>query len=291
MNGTLPPERAGIAAPPSLLQTRAALAAAPPLYPQHPHIRAQASERNGVPCLELAPPDPRRTLLYLHGGGYRLGSCAGWAGFAAMLAERLSARVLLPEYRLAPEHPFPAALHDALAVLESITAESMAPIVAGDSAGGGLAVAATLMARRAGLASPPAAVLLSPWLDLTLSADSFATNAGCDRFFPRANAEEAAAQYLQGHPATDPLVSPLFADLRGFPPSLVLAGGAETLLADSTRFAERLAIAGTPVELHVAAGMQHVWPLIFPELPETSDAVSAIARFLERAGGATPPLR
>lgn len=273
----LPPERCGTAAPEGLARTRAAIDAAPPPWPPHPRIVGRASERGGITCLEFEPAAPRLTIAYLHGGGYRLGRCEGWAGFAAVLAERLSARIILPEYRLAPEHPFPAALHDVLLALDDLSRDGPV-IVAGDSAGGGLAVAATLVAAR----PPVAAILLSPWLDLTLAGESFESNASCDRFFPRASAVEAAGQYLQGHPADDPLASPLFADLRGFPPSLVLAGGHETLLDDATCFARRLALSGSCVELHVAAGMQHVWPVVFPDLPETEGAIAAMVRFVGR---------
>ena len=126
-------------------------------------------------------------------------------------------------------------------------------------------------------------MLISPWLDLTLSASTFVSNAAHDRFFPRENAAEAADLYLQGHPATDPLASPLFADLAGFPPTLLFAGGEEGLLADATRFAEKLALAGASVEAHLVAGMQHTWMNFFPDLPETAAAFDAIARFVSRA--------
>ena len=278
----LPKERTGYLAPAALAERRAAALTFPPAYPPHDGIGTIESWHGGVRCIELSGEVARATILYLHGGGYRIGLPEGWSGFAGVLAERLSARVVLPDYRLAPEHPFPAALLDAVAVLAAL--EGSSPLViAGDSAGGGLAAAATLAARRIGIAVPRAAVLISPWLDLTLSASTFVSNAAHDRFFPRENAAEAADLYLQGHPATDPLASPLFADLAGFPPTLLFAGGEEGLLADATRFAEKLALAGASVEAHLVAGMQHTWMNFFPDLPETAAAFDAIARFVSRA--------
>jgi acetyl esterase/lipase len=212
-----------------------------------------------------------------------VGHPEGWVGFASLLAEQAQARIVLPDYRLAPEHPFPAALNDATAVLTSVTEEHGPPIVAGDSAGGGLAAALVLVARATQLPAPLGTILISPWLDLTQSAETFGSNADCDLFFPLAVAIEAAEQYLQGHSASDPFASPLFADVADFPPSLILAGGDEALLADATRFVGRLALAGRHVEAMFVAEMQHTWPNLFPDLPESMDAIAAMAGFAIRA--------
>jgi acetyl esterase/lipase len=136
---------------------------------------------------------------------------------------------------------------------------------------------------RSGRPVPDGLVAISPWVDLTVTNETFATRAESDQFFPRASAEEAAEAYLQGVDPADPLVSPLFADLAGFPPTLVFAGGAETLLGDGLDFVARLAGAGASVEGHFPAGMQHVWPTLFADLPESKAAVAAMARFIGEA--------
>ena len=248
-----------------------------------PAVTATDAEYGGVPCLVCRPSSAQALILYFHGGGYRLGSPAGWAAFGSRLAVQAASTVVLADYRLAPEHPFPAAVHDAVAAYQALASESdLAIVLGGDSAGGGLACAVVIAGAGRGVRAPAGLVLLSPWVDLTVRSATFTSRAATDRLFSQEAAQEAAAMYLQGHDAEDPLASPVFADLDGFPPALVFAGGEEVLLADAVGFASRLAMAGGAVELHVVDGMQHVWPTIFPDLPESELALAAMGRFVRR---------
>jgi monoterpene epsilon-lactone hydrolase len=237
----------------------------------------------GVACLIVQPEAPSSTILYLHGGGYRLGTPSSWTSFASRLAVAAEAKVVVADYRLAPEHPFPAALHDATAVYDALAGEGGPLIVMGDSAGGGLAASLVVACLASDAVVPDALVVMSPWVDLTVTNDTFATRAQSDQLFPRSSADEAADAYLQGAEAKDPFASPLFADLAGFPPALVFAGGSETLLGDGLGLTVRLAEAGVSVKGHFPSGMQHVWPTLFPDLPESADAFAAIVQFV---GGA-----
>ena len=235
----------------------------------------------GVPCVTCGPDDAASTMLYLHGGGYRMGDPRLWLGLASRISEASGHRLVLPDYRLAPEHPFPAALHDAVSVYGALLDEgSGVPSVGGDSAGGGLAAAVAVVCGSSGRPMPASLVLLSRWLDLTAAGESYAVNAATDEFFSAEGADEAAAAYLQGHDAADPLVSPLLADVSVFPPVMVMAGGSEVLLDDTVAFAGRLQAAGRPVRSMVVPGMQHVWPMMFPHLDESEAAVAAIGEFL-----------
>ncbi len=281
---SLPPlrESARVASA-ELLATREI--AATPRGDARPGVAVGTTTLGGVECATCTPDSPGATVLYFHGGGYRMGAPAAWVGFTSAIAGEGGARVVAADYRLAPEYPFPAAVHDAVAAYDALLdAGTGGPIVVGgDSAGGGLAVALAVACRAAGVEPPSAVFALSPWVDLTIVAGTFTSNADTDQFFPLAAAHEAADVYLQGHDPRHPLASPLLADLAGFPPALLLVGGAETLLDDTLTLGAALAHAGASVETHVAAGMQHVWPMLFPELPESSAAVAAIGRFVRRA--------
>jgi acetyl esterase/lipase len=222
-----------------------------------------------------------------------MGSPSGWTAFTGALAVASGARVVAADYRLAPEHPFPAAVHDAVAAYDALlddgalAGEDATPIVVGgDSAGGGLAFALGVACRTVGAALPVGIFALSPWADMTITAGTFDSRAETDQFFPKSAAHEAVDTYLQGHDARHVLASPALADLAGFPPVLLLAGGAETLLDDALALAIVAARAGTSVELHAVAGMQHVWPLLFPDIPQTAEAIAAIGRFVRRVTGA-----
>jgi len=278
VTAALPPLRKGYAARDDLIQRRAAAGAFETTQEIEPGVTIADATYGGVSCIVCAPVAPRATILYLHGGGFRMGHPRGWTGFGSRLAAAADARVVLVDYRLAPEHPFPAGLHDAVAAYDAVANESGGAIfVAGDSAGGGLAASVVLArARSRGL------ILLSPWLDLTLRAATWESRAATDKLFALATARDAAASYLQGHPSDDPLVSPLLADLAGFPPVLIFASGAESLLGDASAFAEGIALAGGTVEAHLVAGMQHVWPTLFPDLPESGAALEAMARFVRQ---------
>lgn len=224
--------------------------------------------------------DRGRVLFYLHGGGYRSGSCVTHRDLAARLSLASGTRVLLLEYRLAPEHPFPAAVEDAAAgyrwLIGGISPENV--VIGGDSAGGGLALATMVRLREQGVALPAAAVLLSPWVDLTMTGPSIRTHAGLDPSGSREKLAEAADLYLAGADPKDPLASPLYADLRGLPPMLIQVGDHELLLSDSTRLAE----AAEAATLDVWEEMWHVWHLSADELPEGRHAIKRAGEFVRQ---------
>lgn len=230
-----------------------------------------------------APVDARRVVLYLHGGGYVSGSPATHLAVTARMAQEAGARLFALDYRLAPEHPFPAALEDAWAAYWwLLTEQHVAPaqiVVAGDSAGGGLTLALLLALRDAGMPLPAGAVGLSPWLDLTLSGATLIANAGAD-YLNRDILRASAQMYSQGHALDDPLLSPLFADLRGLPPLLIQAGGAEMLLDDSRRFAARAQAAGVEVELTIFPHMVHVWHFTWRLEAQARRALGQIGEFV-----------
>ena len=214
--------------------------------------------------------------LYLHGGGFQIGGIASHAGLVARLAQALGLRLLLPAYRLAPEHRYPAASDDALAVLRALQAADEAPVaMLGDSAGGGLALSTAIRAREAGLPLPRALILLSPWLDLSLSGASYRDLAAEDPFSKPAQLAAMARSYLgRGGPAPeDPAVSPLFADLHGLPPLLIHAGGADITLDDSRALAAR---PGGRVTLRIHPGMCHHFQ-VFEALPQAETSLAEIA--------------
>jgi len=252
-------------------------------FPDSNRVTFTETTLGDVACVILDVTEPIATLIYFHGGGYRLGRAASWSSFCLAIAERANVRIVIVDYALAPEHPFPAALHDAAAVyLAVIEGDSLPLFLGGDSAGGGLA--ASLANASASLAhqQPNGVILLSPWVDLTLSSASFLTNAERDQFFPLLSAEEAAESYLQGANPADPLVSPIYGDLSLFPPALIFAGGDETLLDDGLRLRASLEEHGIDVTAYFPDGMQHVWPTLFPDLDESKIAVDEIIDFLLR---------
>ena len=236
----------------------------------------------GVHCVVCQPEESLATLVHLHGGGFRLGSAAGSAAFGTRIADAAHVRVVLVDYALAPEHPFPAGLRDALHVYDAVRAKasSLPVLVGGDSAGGGLATSLVVAALAVDLPRPRGLVLFSPWLDLTVSADSYQARAQSDMLFSAASATAAADLYLQGWDPRDPLASPLFADHHDFPPTLLFVGSEEVLLDDALALTNALSGAGSTVTLHSAAGMQHVWPTIWPELPESQTALRLLAAFV-----------
>jgi len=275
----LPPLRLGTPAPEDLLARRARMPAAWTPEMLEPGTVARDTMIGGVGCLVCEAVSADGTILYFHGGGYRMGSPAGWANFGCRLAIVTGRRVVVADYRLAPEHPFPAGLTDALAVYGALAAkDGQAPIVAGDSAGGGLAATVALAAEP----KPRKAVLLSPWVDLTVTNPAFESRTS-DQFFPRASAAEAAQQYLQGHNPEDALASPLKGDLSNYPPTLILASADECLVGDALAFQAALTEARRPVETHIVPAMTHVWPVIAPALPESQAALRVIGNFVRAA--------
>ena len=273
------------APPPSLEQRRAAFTPAGRPHPIPDDVVVTGVSAGGVPshCLSAPGTDPGRVLLFLHGGGFQFGSLASDGELAARLGRAAGMRVLFPEYRLAPEHPFPAAIDDVrtawdwLRTDQGLGAGSVA--VAGDSAGGGLAVSLLVATRDAGQSQPAAAVLMSPTVDLTSSGASMTERVQQDPFSTPALLRQLAADYLAGVDPTTPLASPLFAPLAGLPPLLILVGTADLLLSDSQRLAAAAADAGVDVTLQVGEGLPHVYPIMLGT-PEAAEATERIGKFL-----------
>ncbi len=245
------------------------------------------ADADGVPAEWVVAPgaSPGRVLMYLHGGGYQLGSPATLRHLIGLLSAAASARVLSVDYRLAPEHPFPAAVEDALAAYRWLLAgqtEPAAIAIAGDSSGGGLALGTLVALRDAGEAMPVAAAVISPWTDLALTGESLRTRAEAEVMVKSAGMPETAALYLNGADPRHPYASPLYADLRGLPPILIHVGDAELILDDSTRFAARAEAAGVDVTLEVWDEMPHVWHAFAGLLPEADQAVAGLGAWLDR---------
>ena len=271
--------------PPTLEQRRAAFIPGDRLHPVPDDVLVTEVSAGGVPAHWLTAPgtDPGRVLVFLHGGGYELGSLRSDGELAARLGRASGMRVLFPEYRLAPEHPFPAAIDDVLAAWrwlragQELSAGSLA--VAGDSAGGGLAVALLVATRDAGEALPAAAALMSPTVDLTSSGASMTERADQDPISTPAMLGQFASDYLAGADPKTPLASPLFASLAGLPPLLIQVGTADLLLSDSERLTAAAAEAGVDVTLEIGEGLPHVYPLLLGT-PEAAQATEQIGKFL-----------
>ncbi len=250
-------------------------------------VHREHAALGGVPAQTFLVPgaDLDRVILYFHGGGYVMGSAETHAYLMQNLARAGRSVVVGIDYRLAPEHAFPAALDDARAayraLLEQHPAERIA--VAGDSAGGGLTLALLLALRDAQEALPAAAAVLSPWTDLAATGDSVRTRAASDPMVRAEGLARMASAYLAGADAKTPLASPLYGDLSGLPPLLVLVGGREILYDDAIRLSARAAAAGVAVKTIDEPELFHVWPAFAPILPEGQAAVETIARFLREA--------
>jgi len=267
----------------SIEHARAVLAGAKLAVP--PGITFRADTIGGIrgEWAEAATP-ARGTLLYLHGGGYFACSPQTHRPITAGYAARGFA-VFTPDYRLAPEHPYPAAIEDAEAAWNGLLAaghEAKSLVVSGDSAGGGLTLALLLTLRDKGAALPAAAGLLSPWTDLAITGASITANAQREAMFRASGLHQAAAAYLAGAEAKTPLASPLYADLAGLPPLLIHAGDREVLRDDSTRLAASARAAGVPVTLRIWPVVPHVWQLA-TFVPETRASLDEMAAFLHAA--------
>ena len=214
-------------------------------------------------------------VVWFHGGGFRHGAPEFSLPVAGFIARHCAARVMVPSYPLAPEEPFPNALHLASAVLRGVGGRSRPLFVGGESAGGGLA-AATIAAG----AHADGLVLLSPWLDLSVTSQAYQLNAGRDDVFSGTQAREAADQYLQGHDVADPLASPLRAVDERFPPTAIVVGAGEVLIDDAVAMSSRLAAADVECALHIVAGMPHVGPLLDPQAPSSSIALRSLATWI-----------
>jgi epsilon-lactone hydrolase len=227
---------------------------------------------------------PRCCIVHLHGGAFVMGSTHSYRNRAMRLSYRFGAEVFVPEYRLAPEHPYPAALDDALVAWQYVRVlRPRLPIfITGDSAGGGLALSLLVRLRDLGAELPSGAILLSPWTDLTLSGASIESRRGKDLWFTRQHLESWARYYAAAADRREPSLSPVFADLSALPPLLLLAGENELLLDDALRVAEAATRAGTQARVLVGKDMQHDWPLTLPWLEESRSAWAEMRRFIER---------
>ncbi len=270
--------------PRTLAQTRAAFAPVGQLLPLPDDVTVTAVDAGGVTSYWLDPPatEPGQVLLYLHGGGYTLGSLSSHGPLAAELGRATGRRVLFPHYRLAPEHQFPSAVEDVHAVWQWLRTVHGTPaasvVVAGDSAGGGLALTLLQQIRDAGETLPARGVLLSPLLDLTASGDSLTRPTGDDPIFTPQAIRALAPVYLGDADPRDPAASPLFGTLAGLPPLLVQTGTAEVLLSDSQRLAHAAAEAGVDIILQTADRLPHVYQGALGT-PEAVQAVRLVAEF------------
>jgi len=273
----------------SLEQVRAARdKASKRMFPAPAGVQVQATHLGGCPGEWLRPAGAtaHSVLLYLHGGAYVTGSCHTHRGLAGHLAQAAGMDCFLLDYRLAPEHPFPAAVEDAHAVYLALHQQNPARtiVLAGDSAGGGLALALALRLRDAGHAAPGAMALLSPWTDLTLSLPTHQSKAAVDPFFPDTSTLSMAAQlYVGSSDLAAALASPHFAALHGLPRTLIHVGEHEALLGDAQALAAKLQAAGTPVQLREFQGMWHVWQIFAGRFAEADASVRQLGAFLRSA--------
>jgi monoterpene epsilon-lactone hydrolase len=245
-------------------------------------VTVTAAALGGVPTAEITVDgiEPRHVVLYFHGGVYVLGDAFQAAGLAAQVGRRTSGRVISVDYRLAPEHPYPAAVDDALAAYQALLRNGTAPsdiAFAGESAGGGLAVATLINAREHGLPLPAAAFVMSPYADLTLAGATMDTKRAADPLLSRENLQSRIPDYTAGHDPALGLISPVFADLSGLPPLIIQAGTHEVLLDDAVRLARQAATADVEVTLDITPGVPHVFQAYYPILDEAAAA-------LDRAG-------
>ena len=269
----------------TIAERRAQYDRAERVFPTPPDVAVEAVTAPERPAEWLRPPGARTdaALLYLHGGGYVIGSPRSHRHLAAAIARAAGTAALLVDYRLAPEHPFPAALDDAVAAYRWLLGRGLAPsrvVVAGDSAGGGLTVATLLALRDRGLPRPAGGACISPWVDLTCSGATYATKAAVDPIVTRESVEMMAQAYAGAGDPKAPLLSPLYADLRGLPPLLVQVGSDEVLLDDSLGLGERARAAGVDVTVEEWPAMIHVWHWFLPMLAEAERAVGFIGNFV-----------
>ncbi len=256
--------------------------------PAAANIRIEAATVGGIAGFWLRPVNSTSgaRMLYLHGGGYVLGSAQALTNFAGQIAARVDVDAFVPDYRLAPEHPFPAAINDVVAAYRGLVAEGAERIVvAGDSAGGGLTLAllSILAAEETkGSLQPVGAAVMSPWTDLALTGASFETRADADPIFTRGVLKAFADAYLHGRDATDPRASPLYAQLSNLPPIRIDVGEDEVLLDDAVRYADRARAAGVDVTLSVWGGMPHVFQSSLDRFLAAEKSVNAIGEFLRQ---------
>jgi epsilon-lactone hydrolase len=248
-------------------------------------VTVTAAELGGVPTAEvtIGGIEPRHVIVYFHGGVYVLGDAVSAAGLAAQIGRRTRATVISVDYRLAPEHPYPAAVDDALAAYQALLEGGTAPAdiaFAGESAGGGLAVATLVNARDHGLPRPAAAFVMSPYADLTLAGATMDTKGEVDVLMSRASLQARVPDYTAGHDPALGLISPVFAGLSGLPPLIIQAGSHEVLLDDAVRLARQAAAADVQVTLDITPGVPHVFQGFYPILDEAAAALDRAGQLL-----------
>jgi acetyl esterase/lipase len=248
-------------------------------------VTVTAAALGGVPTAEITIDgiEPRHVVLYFHGGVYVLGDAFLAAALASQVGRRTRAKVISVDYRLAPEHPYPAAVDDALAAYEALLQNGTAPsdiAFAGESAGGGLAVATLVNARDHGLPLPAAAFVMSPYADLTLAGTTMRTKHEVDPLLSRENLQPRVTDYTAGQDAASGLISPIFADLSGLPPLIIQAGTHEVLLDDAVRLARQAATADVEVTLDITPGVPHVFQAYYPILDEAAAALDRAGQLL-----------
>ncbi len=271
----------------SIEESRAAFEARSAEAPIAAGVSVSPIDMAGVPSEHLRPADAAAgAVLYLHGGGYVMGSARTHRSLGAAIAVAAQASVYMIDYRLAPEHPFPAAPDDALAAYRSLIDAGQAPqslAVAGDSAGGGLAVATLMAARDAGLPMPAACVAISPWADMTCSGDSYDSKRAFQPNIDRDRIKGTAESFIAGQDTRTPLASPIFGDLARLPPLLIQVGSEESLLDDSRALHDRAQEAGLESTLELWDDMVHVWHMHHHRLSEGRDAIDRVGGFLSAA--------
>ena len=248
-------------------------------------VTVAAAALGDVPTAEITVDgvEPRHVVLYFHGGVYVMGDAALAADLASQIGRRTDAKVISVDYRLGPEHPYPAAVDDALAAYEALLRNGIAPAdvaFAGESAGGGLAVATLVNARDNGLPLPAAAFVMSPYADLTLAGATMQTRREVDPLMSLEALQARVADYTSGHDAGVGLISPIFADLSGLPPLIIQAGSHEVLLDDAVRLARQAAIADVEVTLDITPGVPHVFQAYYPILDEAGAALDRAGQLL-----------
>jgi epsilon-lactone hydrolase len=271
--------------PAGLNERRKRLDALATRYSLPADLRVETADANGVAAEWTMTPEaePARAVLFLHGGGYVSGSLDSHRHMIGQAGREAQSRTLSLAYRLAPEHPFPAALEDAIAGYHFLLSHGFDPkriTVAGESAGGGLAIAMLVSLRDRGIPLPACTWCSSPWVDLEAIGGSMTANALVDPLIQKAYLMELAAAYLKGADPRTPLASPLYADLRGLPPMLIQVGSAETLLDDSVRLAGAAGAAGVRVTLEVWPDMIHAWHLFYPQLADGRRALAQVGAFI-----------
>ncbi len=252
----------------------------------HPQVRWQPLKMGAIPAEVITPTNENfsSVTLYLHGGGYFMGSPKTHRSYLSYFSHITNSRIYVVDYRLAPEHPFPAALQDALSAYDWLM-KAYSPqeiVIAGESAGGGLTLATLGALKSANIPLPNAAVCISPWTDLALTGETLKQNKRKDALVPAELLPLVTKLYLKNSSPHNPLASPLYASLKGFPPLYILASNSEVFLSDAIRLAQKAEKQGVQVTLDVWEGMTHAWPFFARFLPESRVALKKIADFMNK---------